>query len=252
MTIEHPSPRRIPALRHLWQQAFGDSDTFLDGFFRTGFAPERCRCLVEADVPVAALYWFDAEYAGSRFAYMYAVATDPAFRGQGLCHRLMADTHNLLAQLGYAGTLLVPAGDSLRNFYAGIGYHPFSTVREFSVLAAGPAIPLRKLSAEAYATLRRQYLPRAAVIQEGSTLDFLQTYGDFYAGEHCILTAVADGSHLFVPELLGDPACAPGILQTLHAATGSFRCPGSGKSFAMALPFSGTPLPPGYFGLALD
>ena len=102
MTIDCPTPDQIPALRRLWQQAFGDTDRFLDGFFQTGFAPERCRCLWEADNLAAALYWFDTEYGVNRFAYLCAVATDSAYRGQGFCHRLMADTHAHLARLGYA------------------------------------------------------------------------------------------------------------------------------------------------------
>ena len=33
MKIDHPDMTRIPALRQLWQEAFGDSDAFLDRFF---------------------------------------------------------------------------------------------------------------------------------------------------------------------------------------------------------------------------
>ena len=30
MTIDSPSANQIPGLRQLWQQAFGDTDAFLD------------------------------------------------------------------------------------------------------------------------------------------------------------------------------------------------------------------------------
>lgn len=252
MTIDCPTPAQIPALRRLWQQAFEDSDAFLDGFFSTGFAPQRCRCLTEQGKLAAALYWFDTMYQGSRFAYLYAVATDLRFRSRGFCHKLMSDTHAHLAGLGYAGTLLLPASASLRDFYAAMGYSAFSTIREFPCSAAEPTLTLRQISHEEYAHLRRQYLPENGVMQEGTMLAFLQTYAAFYEGVDCLFTTIRDGETLFVPELLGDAATAPGILQTLGFSCGSFRTPGGDKPFAMCRSLTGAQIPSGYFGLALD
>ena len=48
MIFESPDRGRIPALRALWKEAFGDTDLFLDGFFEYGFSPNRCRCVVKA------------------------------------------------------------------------------------------------------------------------------------------------------------------------------------------------------------
>ena len=75
MTIDLPKPGQIPQLRQLWQEAFGDSDAFLDSFFSLSFAPERCRCVTEENHVTAALYWFDCSCHGGKMAYLYAVAT---------------------------------------------------------------------------------------------------------------------------------------------------------------------------------
>ena len=92
MNIDKPNPTQIPALRNLWKEAFGDTDAFLDTFFSTAFSEERCRLVtIEVDV-AAALYWFDCLYMDQSAAYSYAVATATAYRGQGICHKLMADT----------------------------------------------------------------------------------------------------------------------------------------------------------------
>ena len=48
----------LPALRALWQQAFHDSDSFLDRFFHTAFSPARSRLAAVDGVIAAALYWF--------------------------------------------------------------------------------------------------------------------------------------------------------------------------------------------------
>ena len=71
MKIDHPAFEQVPGLRQLWQEAFGDSDAFLDGFFDTGFSPRRCLCVTDGE-PVAAVYWFDCRFAGEKLAYLYA------------------------------------------------------------------------------------------------------------------------------------------------------------------------------------
>ena len=122
MIIDKPRSETLPALKDLWQEAFGDSREFIDTFFRTGFSPERCRCLWKDDHLVAALYWFDCDWEKRKLAYLYAVATDKAFRNQGLCKKLMEDTHRHLEALGYSGTVLVPGEPELFSFYKKLGY----------------------------------------------------------------------------------------------------------------------------------
>ena len=41
------STDKIPQLKALWQQAFGDPDAFVDRFFGNFFSPNRCRYLEE-------------------------------------------------------------------------------------------------------------------------------------------------------------------------------------------------------------
>lgn len=100
MRIDRPVPEQLPQLRQLWKVSFGDSEEFLDSFFSLAFAPERCRCVTEAGQLTAALYWFDCSCRGEKMAYLYAVATAEASRGQGLCRALMEDTHGHLRKLG--------------------------------------------------------------------------------------------------------------------------------------------------------
>ena len=252
MTIDRPTPEQIPHLRTLWQQAFGDSDAFLDDFFSAGFSFDRCRCITIDKLPAAALYWFPAQRGETSLAYLYAVATEEAFRGRGLCHKLMEDTHQHLTTLGYQGTLLVPGSASLTSFYQGMGYAPFSTIREFSCKASSAGVPLRKITAQEYALLRRSALPPDGILQEGTTLAFLQTQTEFYTGAGVLLAAAKNGDTLMVPELLGDADCAPGIVAQLGAKKGRFRTPGDNRPFAMYRCLASKRLTGGYFGLALD
>lgn len=249
MTIDRPSDTQ--ALRRLWKQAFGDSDAFLDSFFSVGFSCDRCRQLSINGRLAAALYWFDCSFAGKPIAYIYAVATDIAFQGQGLCRALMADTHRHLQKLGYIGAILVPGSPSLFQFYEKMGYRTCGYIGKLTC-HAGKAVPLRSVDAAEYAALRRRFSPADGVLQEGALLDFLQTQASFFAGSDFVCCASLEADVLTVPELLGDPSAAPGITAALNARQGHFRIPGKTVPFAMYYPLSKESEAPGYFGLALD
>ena len=252
MKIDFPTPDQIPELAQLWQTAFGDTEEFTDGFFDTAFSAARCRCGVVDGRVVAALYWFDVRCQDQRMAYIYAVATDPACRGQGLCRALMADTHNHLALRGYRAVLLVPQSDSLRQMYTKMGYVPCTEIREFCCAAGPEAVQLHRIDRDAYTALRREYLPQGSAVQEEENIAFLETMAFFYRGPHVLLAARTEGQKLYSQEILGDLTAAPGILAAMGCSQGTFRTPGTGTPFAMYLPLHPNAAKPTYFGLAFD
>lgn len=252
MTIDYPAENAVAQLRSLWKEAFGDEDAFLDAFFASGYSPDRCRCVMQDGQITAALYWFDCSWEGKPLAYLYAVATGNAYRGQGLCRRLMANTHEHLKYLGYAGAVLVPGEPSLFDFYGKMGYEAFGAVEDFSCRAEEPSVPVKKIDAPEYARLRRALLPPGGILQEGDLLQFLSNVAEFYAGADFVMAGSRDGSHWQTQEFLGDIRRAPGILTALRLATGHFRAPGNGRKNAMYLPFFPSDSLPGYLGLPLD
>ena len=250
MLPEYPSADRIPDLRQLWRLTFGDDDTFLDKFFGTAFSDRRCRCLMLEGQLAASLYWFDVQYQQKTYAYLYAVSTHPDFRHRGLIHYLMADTHQLLEKLGYAGALLVPADDGLRTMYAAMGYENCTTVSQFISSSLPVDIAMHSVDREEYPRLRRQLLPEDGVLQGNECLAFQETLSRFYTGPGFLLCCAAkNDSTLEGLEFLGDPAAAPGILCTLGYAHGSFRTPGEKIPHAMLLPLQKDCPRPGYLGL---
>lgn len=232
MNIDYPTPAQIPQLRQLWQEAFNDTDSFLDKFFGTAFASDRCLCATVGCGVAAMAYWFTC----GEYAYIYAVATAKKYQGKGICHALMEKTHEILTQRGYAGCILVPGEESLRRFYRGMGYENFGGVHEFEC-EAGPPLPLRKLSTAEFAQLRRTVLPEGGVIQEGENLAFLSHWASYYEGENALVTAIWEDGELKVMELLGHEQTAPGIVASLGAECGSFRMPGN-TPYAMHKPLN--------------
>lgn len=245
MVIDCPKMEQIAGLRQLWKEAFGDTDAFLDCFFATAFAPERCVCATVDCEVAAAAYWFGC----GEYAYIYAVATAKKFRGQGICHALMGKIHQILTAKGYAGCILVPGEESLRQFYRGMGYENSGGVNELDC-EAGTPLPVAKIDAAEFAALRRQYLPDGGVVQEGENLAFLSCWAEFYRGEDFLLTAVQEDDSLRGLELLGNAEAAPGILAALGAKSGTFLTPGD-TPFAMYLPLNEKKAP-AYFGFAFD
>lgn len=250
MRIECPTPEQIPQLRRLWQEAFGDEDAFLDHFFSTAFSADRCLAVQIDGQVAAALYWMDCRLEGKPVAYLYAVATAEVFRHQGICRALMERTHALLSQLGYAGSLLVPGSEELRQMYAAMGYETATTVTELDCTSGAAPLALTSVTGEEYCRLRRNYLPEGSVFQENCPT-FLEGCYRLYAGENCLLAAAKTDDGIFCPEYLGDTDNIPAVLRTLGAASGHIRMPGTDTPFAMWLPFSDTAAPK-YFSLAFD
>lgn len=234
------------ALRTLWTECFGNEENWIDVFFQTAFDPTHVCCLTRRGQLAAALCWMDTYCQGRPLAYLYAIATAPAHRRQGLCRELMGKTHDHLARQGYAGAILVPGDDDLRQMYGKMNYVNFGGIRRFCA-EAGEPIPIRRLSPEEYTALRREYLPAGGVIQENGAMEFLASAAELYVGADFLLAMAGDVGL----ELLGNAHGASGILGALGLERGSFRVPG-GEPFAMFRSLTGEDWQPGYFGLAFE
>lgn len=226
----------------LWAAAFGD-DGWIDSFFRTAFQAENTLAIFRDGQLAAGLAWMQTSCQGRKLAYLYAVATAPEYRHQGLCRELMANAQEALAARGYDGSVLVPADDGLRQMYAAMGYRNFGGVENLT-LPAGASVPLWEVTPEEYAALRRNYLPQGGIVQEDGAIEYLAESAKLYAGNGFLLAATEDEPM----ELLGDASQAAGILGALEKDRGTFRLPGP-SPFAMFRPICDDSWTPAYFGL---
>lgn len=253
MIIKSPQQQDLPALKHLWQQAFEDTDTFTETFFAKGFSPQRCLCLYKGSRPAAALYWFNCQWQEKSVAYLYGVATDRSFQKQGLCRALMEQTHRHLKALGYAGAVLVPSSEGLFSLYEKLGYRSFCPAQSYTVTSAGTQpTPVRPVSPEEYYRLRLDFAPDDSILLSADALHFVGSFARFYAGPDFLCCVNQDGNTLHFQEYLGDPACLDSILTALQAAQAKLRLYAKGPDFAMYLPLENDPQLPRYFGIAMD
>ena len=241
----------ITELRGLWKEAFGDSESFMDAFFRIAYNKNRCRYIRRDGKVVCALYWFDVDCRYRKMAYLYGVATHPAYRGQGLASYLIEKTCGELKEKGCSGVLLVPGNQKLFEFYRRLGFFSCTALNEAVWEAEGSTL-LRPVDREEYAVLRRSLLPNRGVEQEGAFLELLESQYGLFAGDGFLFCAAVDGEKAFIPEFLGDKSKLPGAVGGLGVKTANVRTPGEGRVFAMYRPLDETAPPPLYFGLAMD
>lgn len=118
--------RQTDELKQIWRLCFGAEQSYLDSFFDHYYHPART-AVAQKDGRVAAMLFLIPMQAVFRDKalpayYIYGVGTHPDFRGQGLSTQLLEFTHGQLKREGCALSVLVPASQSLFEFYRNRGY----------------------------------------------------------------------------------------------------------------------------------
>jgi len=279
--IRLSTPADIPALRRLWELAFGDGGAYLDNFFDTYYHPERMIVLEREGEVCSMTAWFDTALVtpeGERFraAYLYAVATHPDRRGQGLSGAVLAWADDYFRAQEIPVVTTVPAEPSLHNFFAANGFGECFCHDELTAAPDGgdeADFALDSLSPGRYGELREALLmdrPHIAFPEDALTYQHgccRLSGGGLYAADTgfgvALLCAegMADGK-LLLKELLGQPAACDALLRALPkllpAFSGIYRVPGESVPFGMikwldkGLKNRCAPRGSAYLGLAFD
>ena len=168
MIILTASKDDIGELTDLWQTCFGDDDDYIGAFMRSRFVPERTLIGREDGKICSALYLLDGKVriAGEAFdaAYLYAACTHPDFRSRGYMGELLRSAESLCRDSGLDYICLVPAEDSLFDYYSRFGYRPafeeklLKIDRSHLELIADGNAEIEDLTAENMQTVRNAYL----------------------------------------------------------------------------------------------
>ena len=168
------------SLKTLWHEVFGDTDVYIDTFFRELYRPGMASVVEEDGKIVAAAY--AVPFGAVR--YIFAVATKLEYRGRGYGRAVV------LAAAGGEPAYLCPASATLRCWYA-------LTMRAKTVSyrsnAPLPAV-CRKITAEEFNTRREAWLdgiPHAKY--SDGILRLFSVTGEFFCGEHGDIYAVDGG-----------------------------------------------------------
>ena len=191
----------IPGITQLWQEAFHETPVLPDCISFVGEEDGEVVCMLHA-LP----QMLKARHDHKAY-YLYAIATKKAYRGRGLCRSLMAYAEQTLDA---DCCVLVPASESLFDFYGSLGYETAFT-RHRSQFAGG-----EEISQGEYLALREQLLPMAHMVYDD--LSYAQKiYGLTFYRTPTGICAASDGfTAERIPEDLSD---APyGMLKWLRSA----------------------------------
>lgn len=220
------SEQDIPALRRLWKLAFGDSEAYMDNFFRTYYRPERMLVLEDEGEIRSMTAWFDTTFVVPgrgeyRAAYLYAVATHPESRGKGLAGKLLAGADQYFRSLSIPAVTTVPAEPSLHNFFGSNGFRECFQLAQWELERENlpekdEQISFKTLSPGEYGQLREELLkeiPHIAYPEEAlayqigcCTLSGGGVYGGKTSAGPVLLCGEGAGNGVFVvKEILGSP-----------------------------------------------
>ncbi len=132
------TPGDLPTLQALWLTCFHERKNAAKLFFSRNLTDTHGYVAADNGEIIAAVYLIDVTLCGKPAHYLCGAATLPAYRGQGVMHRLLAFALDDAARRGDGYSVLLPADDGLYRFYAAQGYVPCGAVcyRDFTTAGA--------------------------------------------------------------------------------------------------------------------
>ena len=126
-----PRPSRVGeerALKALWKEVFGDSDEYIDTFFREVYRPGMASVIEENGEIAAAAY----AVPFGKYRYIYAVATKPEYRGRGYARKVVNSAKNEILAAGKRVTLNVDRKNPVSyHLYLSLGFERMFSQGEF-------------------------------------------------------------------------------------------------------------------------
>lgn len=113
-------------VRQLWKQCFNDSDEFIELYFRMRYTDNINSYIEEDGKVIAALqripYPVTCGGVVLPVGYISGACTHPAYRNRGIMSRLLAEVHRQMYEEGKVLSMLIPAEEWLKGYYARSGY----------------------------------------------------------------------------------------------------------------------------------
>ncbi len=108
----------LAQIKSLWLNVFSDDDENVVEYFNNNCLHKKCLGAFFDGKLVSMLFLVDCSYCNQSGAYVYAVCTLPEYRGRGISGSLI----EYAKSLGYAFLWLIPATESLFDFYSRFGF----------------------------------------------------------------------------------------------------------------------------------
>ncbi len=162
----------------IWAECFGDAPETVEKLLEPETLENTTAAALDGRVRALMAGFDGLDFGGVRASYIFALCTEPGFRGRGLGELVLRETARRCFERGAELACLHPASESLARWYARLGLETLSRVS--SETARGEdksgALRLRRVGAGEYAVLRAGASP-------GVPGALLRAQELFYSGE---------------------------------------------------------------------
>lgn len=127
----------IENLMNIFKVSFNETEKNLQYFFNHKFKKTKCVvCIVNNEI-VSSINMFDTNLVGQngleKAIYIYGAATHPKHRNNGYMRKLINYSNTLALNNGYNYSILLPAKETLYDYYKKLGYLKFFKTRFLNI-----------------------------------------------------------------------------------------------------------------------
>lgn len=232
----------FPALTEIWKACFKDTEENTVRIFEKLQKPENILVLPCGGEIAAMLSFREFELTSPenqcKAAYIYGVATHPAYQGKGYSTVLLGNAAKLLTHRGYACAVLVPAEESLFGFYQKRGFETAFKLNKATVevceIKDGESFEFKEIDVKTFGFTRDEhfgdskmfacwddeyleYIAMESKLSGGGALGFERD------GKRVCAMCYVDGDTVLVKELAAAPSELEAAIRSLKSHFGGAK-----------------------------
>lgn len=128
--IEFASIKDKKELQSLWQMTFLEDEQVIDNFFENVYQSVVTPVIKVENEIVSSLFLLDCNIGEYKGKCVYCAMTKYAFRGKGYMKKLLEISYDYCKENGFDFLFLVPAEESLFDYYNKCGFEKFGIHRK--------------------------------------------------------------------------------------------------------------------------
>lgn len=223
-------------IKSLWIKSFGDYPVAVDLFLDKVFDSDRAFVATVDGKLCSMLFLLPCKICNKNAHYLYAACTDVNFRKLGIMSRLIKFALNQAKDIGDSYSVLLPASDSLYDFYLKFGYQKALRIKTCNIRATNiPTVAdIYSNSDFDYLSCRNKYFDARCNFLKfpqnivESAIDINSIYGGqtvVYNNSYAIVSALYNGART-VTEFVANSAEKQALIEQIFA-----NCPADNYNF---------------------
>ena len=195
LKISYADESHIPALKEIWRECFGDSDEYIDFFFKNRFKSCKTVIALYDGKTIGAAYLMPVkayEYGTLKNGwYGYAIGILKKYRKKGI-YAMMHE--KIIEDIKDGFYILCPANQKLCEYYASLGFKEFSFLKTIRIENKGTNCEFesKEIPAQKYVQIRNGYFNNdGLILWDDDAIDYAMKENKFCGGFTVEITSKA-------------------------------------------------------------